>query len=103
MTFWMRARTRVTMPVLEVRYEDMVADFEAHARRLVEFVGRPWSDDVLRFHEKAAGRAIRTPSFRAVTETVNTRAVGKWARYETHMGPLIERVRPFLDPLGYEE
>jgi Flp pilus assembly protein TadD len=103
MAFWLRARTRLTMPWMEVRYEDMVADFEAHARRLVEFVGRPWSDDVLRFHEKASGRAIRTPSFRAVTERVNTRAVGKWAHYEAHLGPLLERVRPFLDPLGYEE
>src|SRR5690606_31744470 len=26
MTFWMRARTMLTMPWLEVRYEDMVAD-----------------------------------------------------------------------------
>lgn len=103
MTFWMRARTKISLPYLEVRYEDMVADFEPHARRLVEFVGREWTDDVLRFHEKAAGRAIRTPSFRAVAQKINTRAVGKWAHYEKHLGPLIERVRPFLEPLGYEE
>ncbi len=103
MTFWMRARNRLTMPLLEIRYEDMVADFELHARRLVEFIGREWSDDVLRFHEKASGRAIRTPSYRAVTQKINTRAVGKWAHYEKHLGPLIERVRPFLEPLGYAE
>lgn len=103
MRFWMRARTRITMPWMEVRYEEMVADFEPHARKLVAFVGREWSDDVLRFHERASGRAIRTPSYRAVTEKINTRAVGRWANYEKHLGPLIERVRPFLDPLGYEE
>jgi len=103
MTFWMRARTKLTIPWMEVRYEDLVSDFETHARKLVSFIGREWSDDILRFHEKASGRPIRTPSYKAVSEKVNTRAVGKWARYETHLGPLIERVRPFLGPLGYEE
>ena len=103
MTFWLRARGRLTMPWMEVRYEDMVADFESHARRLVEFIGREWSDDVLRFHEKTGGRLIRTPSYQAVTQRVNTRAVGKWARYEKHLGPLLERVQPFLEPLGYAE
>jgi Flp pilus assembly protein TadD len=103
MTFWMRARSRMSVPVLEVRYEDMVADFEPHARRLVEFVGGAWTDEILRFQERASTRAIRTPSFRAVTEKVNTRAVGKWARYEKHLGPLLERVGPMLGPLGYAD
>ena len=103
MTFWMRARTILSIPWMEMRYEDMVSDFEPHAKRLVEFVGHPWSDDILEFQKKASRRVIRTPSFRSVTEKVNTRAIGKWARYEKHLGPLIEQVRPFLEPLGYEE
>jgi hypothetical protein len=103
MTFWMRARTKIRIPFLEVRYEDLVTDFEPNARKLVEFIGREWSDDILRFNEKVGGRAIRTPSYRSVTEKVNTRAIGKWSKYESHLGPLIERVRPFLEPLGYEE
>ena len=103
MNFWFRARTKIRIPYLEMRYEDLVTDFEPNARKLVEFIGRQWSDDILRFNEKAGGRAIRTPSYRSVTEKVNTRAIGKWSKYESHLGPLIERVRPFLEPLGYEE
>jgi hypothetical protein len=102
LVFWLRARTRLTMPWMELRSEDTVADFESHARRVVDFVGRPWSDDVLRFHEKASGRSIRTPNSRTVTERVHTRALGKWARHEKHLGRVIERVRPHLGSLGYE-
>lgn len=99
---WLDIRESLTLPWMQLRYEDLVTNFETEARRLVEFVGQPWTDDVLRFNEKAAQRAINTPSYQAVTEKVNTRAVGKWARYERHLGPLIEKVAPFLDEFGYE-
>ncbi len=100
--FWLRIRGKTTLPSMEVRYEEMVSDLEPHARRLVEFIGRPWRDEVLAFHERAGRRAISTPSVEAVSERVNTRAVGKWAHYERHLGPLMERVERFLDVWGYE-
>jgi tetratricopeptide (TPR) repeat protein len=102
-SFWLKIRELTTMPYLEIRYEDLVSDFEPNARRLVEFIGRPWTDAVLEFHTKAGSRAISTPSAEAVTERVNTRAIGKWANYERHLGPLVERVHPFLEVWGYEE
>jgi hypothetical protein len=102
MGLWVGMRDRVTFPWLEMRYEDLVSDFEPRARELVEFLGEPWTDRVLEFHKKAARRTITTPSYQAVTQKVNTRAVGRWARYEKHLGPLVERVRPFLDTFGYE-
>jgi hypothetical protein len=103
MGLWLGMREKLTIDTLQIRYEDLVTDFEPGARRLVEFVGEPWTDDVLQFHKKAAKRAINTPSYQAVTEKVNTRAVGKWANYETHLDPLLPHVRPFLEAFGYEE
>ncbi|MEO1583514.1 MAG: sulfotransferase, partial [Planctomycetota bacterium] len=41
-------------------YEDVVADTETHAKRLVGFLGRPWDDRVLRFYE--SDRTVRTAS-----------------------------------------
>ena len=35
--------------MLEVNYEDIVSDPAAESRRLIEFVGLPWDDQVLRF------------------------------------------------------
>lgn len=103
MGFWTSIREHLSLDWIEVRYEDFVSDFESNARRLVEFVGEAWDERVLEFHTKAAKRTINTPSWQAVTQKVNTRAVGKWANYERHLGPLVERVRPFLEAFGYEE
>lgn len=101
MTFWIRARSRATIPWIEVRYEDITADLETQARRLLDFLGQPWSDDVLRFQDKAAQRAIRTPSYHAVTRQVTTSAVGKWKHYEKHLAPLLQRIDRFVPELGY--
>jgi hypothetical protein len=36
---------------LEVQYEDIVTDMEGQARRLIDWVGLPWDDACLTFHE----------------------------------------------------
>ena len=101
MMFWIRARSRATIPWMEVRYEDITADLETQARRLLEFLGQPWSDDVLRFQDSAAQRAIRTPSYHAVTRQVTTSAIGKWKHYEKHLAPLRQRIDRLVPELGY--
>lgn len=103
MGFWLAIRALIANPILEIRYEDLVTDFDTHARRLIEFIGLEWSEEVARFHEKAARRPVGSASYQAVTERINTRAVGRWAKYEAHLGPLLAHVRPFLDAFGYED
>jgi hypothetical protein len=72
---------------LHVEYEGFVADPEAHVRRIIEFVGLPWDDRCLRFHE--SGRAVMTPSYDQVNRPVYDTSIGRWRRYEKHLGPLL--------------
>ena len=74
--------------ILDVRYEDMVSDPEAHARRMVEFVGLPWQPEVLEFHKSK--RAVRTASSWQVRQPIYTRSLGRARHYRSHLGPLIE-------------
>ena len=77
------------------RYEDLVTDFEPQARRLVEAVGLPWDERCLRFHE--ADRAVLTPSRWQVRSPIYGAAVGRWKRYERHLGPLLQGLQGELD------
>lgn len=72
---------------LNVRYETLLDDFEAQARRVVEFCGLPWDPVCLRFHENR--RAVRTASAGQVRQKLNRSAVGRWRHYERHLDPLI--------------
>ncbi len=84
-----------------VRYEDVVADTEAEARRLLEFLGVPWEPQVLDFHETARARRINTPSYHQVAEPIYTRARERWRRYEDQLRPVLPLLQPFVARFGY--
>jgi hypothetical protein len=46
--------------ILDIRYEDMVADLEGSARRIIAHCGLDWDAGCLAFHE--AQRPVRTAS-----------------------------------------
>jgi tetratricopeptide (TPR) repeat protein len=72
---------------LMVCYETLVRDFEAQARRLVEFLGLPWDPACLDFHE--ADTSIATASFWQVRQPISDRSIGRWRLYERHLAPLL--------------
>lgn len=73
--------------ILDVRYEDVVADVEQQARRIIAYCGLPWTDRCLSFHETE--RPVRTASATQVRQPIYKSAVGRWRVYEQHLGPLL--------------
>jgi tetratricopeptide (TPR) repeat protein len=74
--------------LLEVRYEDLVADLPGQTARLLAFCGLPWDDACLAFHRHE--RSIRTASVTQVREPLYSSSVQRWRHYEAHLGPLLE-------------
>ena len=74
--------------ILDVRYEDVVADLEGTARRMLAHCGLAWDDRCLSFHETV--RPVRTASASQVRQPIDGSAVGRWHVYEEHIGPLFE-------------
>lgn len=77
---------------LELWYEDVVADPQGQARRLLDFCGLPWNDRVLDFHK--ADRAIRTLSVAQVRQPLYASSVGAWRRHEAEMAPFLRALGP---------
>lgn len=74
------------LPILDVDYEKMVGDSEAESRRLIDFVGLPWDDRCLRFHENK--RLVATASQSQVRRPIYRDSIERWRHYEKHLGPL---------------
>jgi len=89
--------------VLELRYEDLVADPEATARRLIDFVGEPWDGAVLRYFDAPHARYITTPSYRDVRSPVHARAIGRWRNYRAELAPVLPTLTAWATRLGYPE
>ncbi|HUG79566.1 MAG TPA: sulfotransferase [Burkholderiales bacterium] len=81
--------------LLTVRYEDLVADTETVARRMIDYVGLEWSDACLDFHRNP--RAVVTASRAQVRQPAYRSSVGRWRRYERHLGSLREALGDALD------
>jgi hypothetical protein len=75
------------VPVLELSYEKLTTEFESEARKVIEFIGLPWDDACLKFHE--AGRTVRTFSKQQVRNPVYTSSVERWRHYEKELQPLL--------------
>jgi tetratricopeptide (TPR) repeat protein len=81
-------REVLPMKMLDVRYEDLVADLEDQSRRLIEFLGLPWDPACLDFHHTKT--TIMTASSWQARQPIYQKSVGRWRNYERHLGPLLE-------------
>ncbi|HEY1752462.1 MAG TPA: sulfotransferase [Caulobacteraceae bacterium] len=80
--------------VVGVDHEALVDAPEAQIRWLVtEACGLAWNDACLAFHT-AAG-AVRTASSAQVRQPIFRTSLGRWRRYEAHLGPLMEALGPY--------
>lgn len=79
-------RQALPLAIHENNYETLVADFEPSVRAMVNFLGLPWDENCLGYHKTE--RQVRTPSRWQVRQPIYTSSVGRWRRYEKHLGPL---------------
>ena len=84
----------IDLPVMSVRYEDMVTDQERVSRELVNFLGLDWDDNCLQFHK--AKRTVATASYDQVRQPMYTQSMARWKHYEKHIGPLVEALGDIL-------
>jgi hypothetical protein len=74
--------------ILDVQYEEVVADLEGQARRIIAHCGLEWDERCLSFH--ANKRPIRTASVAQVRQPIYAAAVGRARAYDAFLGPLKE-------------
>lgn len=72
--------------LIEIAYEQMVADLETESRRLLDFLGLPWAPQCLAFADTE--RAVITSSLRQVRSGIYQSSVGRWRRFAKHLAPL---------------
>ena len=82
---------QLPLAIMDFHYEQVVAEPEARARALIDFIGLPWDDACLNFHQ--SDRAVRTASAWQVKQPIYTRSVARWKRYGDAIAPLVDTLR----------
>jgi hypothetical protein len=76
--------------ILDVCYEDLVAEPEPSVRRIIDWCGLPWEPSVLDFHRQET--ASMTASAMQVRRPVYTDSIDSWRRAEVLLAPLKARL-----------
>lgn len=86
------AHWRAVLPgrIIDVRYEDVVADQGGETRRLLKAVGLEFEEACLAFHRNPGPTA--THSAAQVRQPLYSSSVGLWRRYEAQLQPLAEKL-----------
>jgi tetratricopeptide (TPR) repeat protein len=92
-------RAEMTLRYLPIRYEDIVADLDGSARRMLSFIGEDFDARCLNFTENR--RYARTASYAQVTETLYDRSRYRYRNYRAQLEPVVPILSPVIARLGY--
>lgn len=77
-------KATLDVPILEVRYEELVRDPAAQFPRIIEFLGLEWDDACNEYYKTK--RTVRTLSYDQVNRPIYTTSAGRHANYLAFMG-----------------
>jgi tetratricopeptide (TPR) repeat protein len=84
MNLWELNLRNLNVNYHEIKYEDIVFDFENTIKSLLKFLGIFWTDDLIKFNETAMKRdLISTPSYDQVNQSIYIGSINRWKKYES--------------------
>jgi tetratricopeptide (TPR) repeat protein len=93
-------RARLPLAFHEVRYDRLVAQFEATVRAMADFIGLEWTDDFHAFDRTAKARGVRTASATQVRRGLYDGG-GRWRRYADQLAPVLPVLAPWVERFGF--
>ncbi|MEE8294301.1 MAG: sulfotransferase, partial [Sphingomonadales bacterium] len=90
MDFWQK-----TIPerFINLSYEELVDNPEKELRRVLDYCGLPWEDELLNFHKTK--RQVRTISSDQVNKPLNKSSIGRAMKYEKELAPMISALEKY--------
>ena len=102
MGLFLQNREKLTLSLIELRYEDLVEDTKKAFTRTLSFLGEDWEEDINNYYRKSRSIHIRTPSYQQVTQPIYRSSLGRWKNYHDQLAPFLVRLQVFVDALGYD-
>ena len=84
-------RENLDIEMLDVSYEALTADQEAVTKEVLDFLGLPWDENCLNFHQNR--RVIATASIEQVRQPIYRSSIQRWKNYEPYIQPLLKALK----------
>jgi hypothetical protein len=80
-----------------------VADFDGEVRRVCDFLGLEFRDEMHAFAGRAQIQNIDTPSGAQVARGLSLQGLDQWRHYAPQLQPVLPWLAPFVTRFGYPE
>ena len=100
MNAWLRYRELLRDGWHEVRYEQLVAQTQTEARRVLEFLGVAW-DEACSITGASTRNPVQSPTYEDVAKPIYASAIGRWQHYQRYLEPILPRLESILTSLEY--
>ena len=96
-------RTNYNLNVYEIRYEDLINNFQMEATAVVQFLNLQWEPEMENYQDTALNRGrINTPSYSQVVQPIYKDAQYRWLNYRKYLEQHLEQVKPWILEFGYD-
>ena len=69
--------------IYEIKYEDVIQNFDDTIKKLLNFLNLEWEDEVKKFYRTARERGIiSTPSYNQINKPLYQKSIQRWRNYE---------------------
>ncbi len=101
MRWWQHIHPFINNNCLQVRYEEAVLSFESIFKHVFSFLGLPWQNKVVDFHQSAVSRCVASPSYHQVSRPLYQSSVGRWQPYASEFSGASFHFHQIIQQLGY--
>lgn len=87
-------RKVLPIKILDIRYENLITDFDNISKNIISFCQLPWEESCLEFHNNK--RPVNTASVWQVRQPIYQRSKARWKQYENHINSLKEGLADYI-------
>ena len=96
-------KKKISFNFTEVKYENIVTNFNPEIKKLLKFLEVQWDDSVLEYQKTAKQRErIFTPSYDQVIKPLYTKSIGRWIKYKSKLSSVYLTLKPWIREFDYE-
>ena len=82
MNLWDKYQENLNLNLYQIKYEDIINDFDNCIKQLLKFLNVNWTDDLRKYYLTASKRGIiNTPSYNQVSSPLYKKSISRWKNY----------------------